>query len=152
MAPYVPRPPLVINCLDDKPWFPIGTRGRGYCVIALSLCRARHIVNTPSPQTLRCTVDKFSKTDKHQLGHTCNVLITSVQVFLGIVSLVYLHDDGFSYMCNLEPSIVFLFARKSNFKLMLISVGHIYPRKGASVILFIFPLCSQPSSLQQSSA
>ena len=83
VAPYVPRPPLVINCLDDKPWFPIGTRGQGYCVIALFLCRARHIVNTPSPQTLRCTVDKFSKTDKHQLGHTCNVLITSVQVFFG---------------------------------------------------------------------
>ena len=107
MAPYVPRPPLVINCLDDKPWFPIGTRGQGYCVIALFLCRARHIVNTPSPQTLRCTVDKFSKTDKHQLGHTCNVLITSVQVFFGNVSLVYLHDDGFLYMCTLEPSIVF---------------------------------------------
>ena len=88
MAPYVPRPPLVINCLDDKPWFPIGTRGQGYCVI------------TPLP--LPSKTYSFATSSQKLIGTNwgINVLITSIQVFL---SMVYLHDDGFSYMCNLEP-------------------------------------------------
>ena len=117
MAPYVPRPPLVINCLDDKPWFPIGTRGQGYCVIAaLPLPSKTYSEYTPLPQTLRCTVDKFSKTDKHQLGHTCNVLITSVQFFFGNVSLVYLHDDGFLYICALWNPRLFLICTQEQFQ------------------------------------
>ena len=104
----------------------------------LFLCRARHIVNTPSPQILRCTVDKFSKTDKHQLGHTCNVLIHFCASFFWQCKPGVPTWWWFLIYVQFGTLICFKFARESNFKLMLISVGHVYPRKGASLSSCLF--------------